>query len=252
MELQKKQLIIFDLDGTLSESKSPMDAEMSDLLLQLLGIKKVAVTSGGSYTQFQNQFLKSLKCTTKELHSLYLFPTCATSFYCYNNNWENVYEEKLTEAEKQKIKDAFSRALDEAGFVTPKRLYGELVEDRVTQVSFSALGSEAPFELKKSWDPSGKKRLHIKKYLDTYIPEFETRVGGTTTIDVTPRGIDKAYGIKQMEKHLNIPKSGMLFIGDALFEGGNDYPVKACGVDCIAVSGPKDTKKIIKHILRQV
>jgi len=249
MDFKEKQIIIFDLDGTLAKSKAPMDREMSTLLSLLLHHKKVAVTSGGKYAQFQNQFLENLKCPTKVLDSLYLFPTCATSFYRYQDTWINVYEEKLTEAEKQKIKDAFSKALDEAGFVTPKQLYGELIEDRVTQISFSALGSEAPLELKEPWDPDGKKRLHIKKYLDTYIPEFETRVGGATTIDVTPKGIDKAYGIRQIEKHLGILQQAMLFVGDALFEGGNDYPVKEIGVDCIEVSGPEETKKVIRTLL---
>lgn len=251
MKVSGKQLIVFDLDGTLAESKLPMDSEMSNLLLQLLRYKKVAVMSGGSYKQFQNQFLKSLQCSTEMLSSLYLFPTCATSFYQYKDDWVNIYKEKLTETEKQKIIDALSKALRDAGFVAPKRAYGNLIEDRTTLIAFSALGQQAPVTLKKVWDPDRKKRLHILMFLKNYIPEFEIRIGGTTTIDITRKGIDKAYGIYKMEKHLNIPKSKMLFVGDALFEGGNDYPVKACGVDCIAVEGPEETKKIIKDILQQ-
>ena len=116
-------------------------------------------------------------------------------------------------------------------------------------ITFSAFGQEAPLSLKTTWDPNGTKRLHIKKYLDAYLPEFEVRVGGSTSIDVTKKGIDKAYGIKQIEKHLEIPQNAMLFIGDALFEGGNDYPVKALGVDCVEVSGPDETKKIINKLI---
>jgi len=72
---------------------------------------------------------------------------------------------------------------------------------------------------------------------------------GFTTIDITRRGIDKAYGIRQIEKYLHIPIGTMLFIGDALYRGGNDAPAKKTGVQTIAVSGPKDTIAIIKKIL---
>jgi phosphomannomutase len=52
-----KKLIVFDLDGTLAESKSSVDAEMSELLHELLAIVKVAVISGGDWSQFEKQLL---------------------------------------------------------------------------------------------------------------------------------------------------------------------------------------------------
>jgi phosphomannomutase len=55
-----KKLIVFDLDGTLAKSKSSLDAEMSTLLSALLGVVKVAVISGGNWTQFQKQLLSLL------------------------------------------------------------------------------------------------------------------------------------------------------------------------------------------------
>lgn len=251
MNFKSKKLIVFDLDGTLAQSKSSMDVEMSELLTQLLQKKGVAVMSGGSYEQFQNQFLGSLKCSGNLLSSLYLFPTCATSFYRYKNNkWVNIYDESLEKKDRQKIKDSFSRALSNAGFVIPIKLYGELLDDRGTQITFSAFGQHAPLSLKEGWDKNGSKRLYIKKHLEKLLPEFEIRVGGTTSIDVTRKGIDKAYGIKQIEKQLSIPKEDVFFIGDALFEGGNDYPVKEAGVDCFGVTGPNETKEIIRRIIK--
>ena len=55
-----KKLIVFDLDGTLAESKSSLDAEMSTLLHDLLGVVKVAVISGGDWPQFEKQVLSHL------------------------------------------------------------------------------------------------------------------------------------------------------------------------------------------------
>jgi phosphomannomutase len=55
-----KKLIVFDLDGTLAASKSSLDAEMSSLLHDLLGVVKVAVISGGAWLQFEKQVLSRL------------------------------------------------------------------------------------------------------------------------------------------------------------------------------------------------
>lgn len=242
------RLIVFDLDGTLAPSKSQMDEEMSLLLGKLLQKISVAVISGGSYAQFQKQFLASLNCKKELLKNLFLFPTCSTAFYRFENDWKEVYSEKLTKEEKTKIFEAFEKALKITGFNVTK-LYGALIEDRGSQITFSALGQQAPLELKIRWDPDAKKRLRIKKELESYIPEFEVRVGGTTSIDVTRKGIDKAYGIKQICKLLGFKKEDMLFIGDALFEGGNDYPVKSTGVKCIQVKDPEETKKEIERYL---
>jgi phosphomannomutase len=55
-----KGLIIFDLDGTLAESKLPLDAEMAALLARLLEVVKVAVISGGAWAQYEKQVLSHL------------------------------------------------------------------------------------------------------------------------------------------------------------------------------------------------
>lgn len=244
------KIIIADLDGTLSKSKSFMDAEMSELISQLLNYKFFAVISGGSYEQFQDQFLVSLS-KSGNLDRLFLLPTCGTSMYILKNGkWTKVYGEKLSEDAKEKIFYAFENALRDAGFVKPKVLYGELIEDRETQITFSAYGQKAPLELKREWDPDCKKRAEIVRRLTKYLPSnLQAKIGGTTSIDVTEFGIDKAYGIKKIEEKLGFKKQEMLFIGDRLEEGGNDYPVKAVGVECIKVNDPEDSKRIIREII---
>lgn len=248
----QKKLIVFDLDGTLAKSKSPMDSEMASLLQKLLAKKAVAVISGGSYNQYQKQFLASLNCNDANLlKNLFLFPTCSTAFYRFKNEWTKVYAEELSKEQKEKIFNAFEKVFSETGFVKETK-YGEIVEDRGSQITFSALGQQAPLELKKEWDPDSKKRLAMIERLKKYIPEFEIKIGGTTSIDVTRQGIDKRYGIQQIEKILGFKRNEILYIGDALFEGGNDYPVKQIGVDCIAVDSPEDTKREIERIISSI
>jgi phosphomannomutase len=242
-----KKLIVFDLDGTLAESKSSLDAEMSGLLHDLLAIVKVAVISGGDWPQFEKQLLSNLP-HDERLANLSLLPTCGTKFYEYSGDWKKLYEEDFTKDERKKIFSSLKKALETAGFKFAK-IWGEQIEDRGSQITFSALGQQAPLEDKNIWDPNYAKRRKIKAILDTLIPEFSVRIGGATSIDVTKPGIDKAYGIRKLEDLLSISLKDMIYIGDALFVGGNDYPAKEVGVDCIPIKGPYETKRVIQAII---
>ncbi|MBI2075483.1 MAG: HAD-IIB family hydrolase [Candidatus Harrisonbacteria bacterium] len=247
-----KKLIIFDLDGTLTSSKSPMDSEMAGLLGKLLRTKMVAIISGSFLPQFQRQFLGNLRAEPEALKNLYLFPTCGAAFYQYHAGtatWDEVYTERLTPQEKVRIAQAFINTFREQHYKHPETIYGDVLEDRGTQIAFSAFGQEAPLVLKQGWDPDAQKRLKIVSGLQKYIPDFNAHIGGTTSIDVTRKGIDKAYGIKKMEEHLGVTKSEMLFVGDKIFPGGNDYPAKAVGVECMPVENPDDTKGLIRTLL---
>lgn len=249
--LWDKKLIVFDLDRTLSESKQPIDDEMAELLRALLCITAVSVISGGSFQQFQKQFVPKLSYgNIGDLKRLFLFPTCGAAFYRYGDaGWENVYTETLSDKEKQRIFAAFKAMFNEIGFIVLEKVYGELIEDRATQITFAAYGSQAPLPLKSAWDPDRKKRLAMIAILLRLIPEFEIRTGGTSSIDVTRKDIDKAYGIRQMERHLTIPIRDMVFVGDDLGEGGNDHPVIATGIEVVEVTGPEQTKRIIREML---
>lgn len=256
--LKNKKLIIFDLDGTLAETKSYMDAEMSRLLCALLGRKPVAVIGGGKYELFQKQLLAKLRCPKDRLPRLYLFPTTSTSFYRYRRSgWRQVYVHKLPLAQRRKILRTFERVFRELGYVHPAKVYGKLIEDRGTQVTFSALGQEVVavlgdkgVRLKKEWKRKYTPlKMKIARRMQKYLPDLEVRAAGYTSIDVTRKGIDKAYGVKQIQKHLRVPVKDMLFVGDALYPGGNDYAARRTGVKCIQVSGPEETKKIIRQIV---
>lgn len=253
-----KKVIAFDLDGTLAPSKSPLPDEMSETLNRLLDHFQVCVISGGKFAQFEKQLLDNLKVDPSKLSSLHLMPTCGTRYYRYNidgHNWDQVYAEDFKSEETKKIISALNKGFDDLGY-REKKVYGETVEDRGSQVTFSVLGQDIVDELgeegvrlKEEWDPGDVKKQKLRDYIAKLIPEFEVRVGGVTSIDVTKLGIDKAYGMKKLTEILNIKKEDILFIGDRIREGGNDYPVKLAGIDTIEVSSWQDTVMALTAIL---
>jgi len=180
--------------------------------------------------------------------NLSILPTCGTKFFQYDGDWKKLYSEDFTADEKKQIIGSLEKAVALAGFKAAK-VWGEAIEDRGSQITFSALGQQAPLAEKDKWDPDYAKRKKIKAILDTLIPNFSVRMGGATSIDVTKPGIDKAYGIRKLRDILGISIEEMVFIGDALFPGGNDYPAKEAGVISIAVRGPQETKPVTEAII---
>jgi len=252
-----KKVIVFDLDGTLAPSKSTLPDAMGVQLAKLLAHKQVCVISGGKFGQFEKQLLSNLKVPEKQLKNLHLMPTCGTRYYKYNGGksvWDLVYAEDIDKSGRKKIIDALNKGFDDLGY-REKKTYGECIEDRESQITFSVLGQdivaelgEKGVEMKESWDPDNKKKIELRDYIAPLIPEFEVRVGGVTSIDVTKLGVDKAYGVQKLMDVLGVSRKEVLFVGDRLQEGGNDYPVKMMGIDSIEIKTWLETRAIVETI----
>lgn len=243
-----KRLVAFDLDGTLAESKQPLTEEMGEAIADLLGVAHVAVISGGDWPQFHKQVASRLPARS-DLSKLWLLPTTGTKLYVHREGaWAPVYAELFDDAQKAAILKAFDESLEATGFV-PEQTWGERIEDRGSQITFSALGQQAPIEAKEHWDPDFAKRKIIQADLRKRLPGLSINMGGATSIDITREGVDKAYGLKKLRDESTIPLDAMMFIGDAIFPGGNDYPAKELGLDTVRVRDPQETLSVIAAII---
>jgi HAD superfamily hydrolase (TIGR01484 family) len=247
-----KKVIAFDLDGTLAVSKQPITKDMALLVEDLAKEKIIAVISGGTFKQFNTQFLPPFSQEDLEsafIKNLILLPTSGSQRYEYNlekKEWTLTDIELFPEKEKQKARKVLKEMIDSGLYDIPKNPTGEYIEDRLTQLSISALGQEAPIEQKKLWDPDQKKRQKMKVVLDKELPETSIIIGGTTTIDILPKGFNKATGLERLLEKLGMTIDDMVFVGDAIFPGGNDYSAFEAGIESIKVSGPEETKETIK------
>ncbi len=242
-----KELVAFDLDGTLAESKQPLQEPMGEALANLLEVAHVAVISGGDWPQFEKQVASRLP-ERADRTKLWLMPTTGTKLYRFDDAWRAVYAELFEEDEKQKILKAFDESLKATGFV-PEQTWGERIEDRGSQITFSALGQEAPIDAKHSWDPDFAKRKVIQADLRQRLPGLSINMGGATSIDITREGVDKAYGLKKLNEASGIALDKMMFIGDAIFPGGNDYPAEQLGLDVVKVKNVDGTLAAIAGIV---
>jgi HAD superfamily hydrolase (TIGR01484 family) len=242
-----KKLIVFDLDGTLAESKAAIDPAMAARLAALLTVGKAAIISGGDWPQFEKQVISRLP-KGAHLKNLYILPTTGTKFFQYKAGWKQLYAENFTQQQRDKIISSLNQAVEESGYKATKT-WGELIEDRGSQITYSGLGQQAPLPEKSKWDPDFAKRKKIKMRLDKMIPGFAVNLGGATSIDITRKGIDKKYGMHKLRDVLGIAISEMIFIGDAIFPGGNDYPAQQSGAFSICVKDPNETKRVVEGII---
>lgn len=241
-------LVAFDLDGTLAESKQPLKTIMGEALADLLSVANVAIISGGDWPQFHKQIVSRLP-SRADLSRLWLMPTTGTKLYIHkNDDWEVVYAELFSDNEKEVIYNAFDASLEATGF-KPGETWGKRIEDRGSQITFSALGQEAPIAEKELWDPDFAKRKVIQADMRTRLTELSINMGGATSIDITRKGVDKGYGLQKLRDESGIPLEQMLFIGDAIFPGGNDYPAKELGLETVSVSNPEGTLAAIGAIV---
>jgi HAD superfamily hydrolase (TIGR01484 family) len=243
-------LVAFDLDDTLAPSKSQIDPRMGELLIALAERVEVAIISGGQLTQFTTQVVDRLpEASADALARMHLLPTCGTQYYrLTEDEVVTVYKRSLTNDQKSRALSAVEGEARRLG-LWESETWGDILEDRGSQITFSALGQQAPVAAKMAWDPTGEKKNSLRAAVAALLPDLEVRSGGSTSVDITERGIDKAYGMRQLAEQTGISLDDMLFVGDRLDADGNDYPVLAMGVRCQAVDGWEDTVVYLEQLI---
>lgn len=246
------QLVAFDLDDTLAPSKSPLPPDMGRALRGLLDVTQVAVISGGALPQFRLQLLEGLGARAEQLSRLHLMPTCGTQYFRFEGgDLVEQYAHGLSEAERAEAINALVQTAKQLG-LWERDTWGPVIEDRGSQITFSALGQDAPLAAKRAWDPQGTKKNRLAAAVAEQLPSLEVRSGGSTSVDITQKGVDKAYGMRELQKITGLEQDQMLFVGDRLDPAGNDYPVKAAGWPTVAVADWEEAVGVVDGLAQQM
>lgn len=245
---KRPEAVIFDIDDTLTESFKAPKPEMVAKVKRLLESVPVAIMSAAGFQRIEREFLPIL-AQSPYVSRLFVFPNSTAQGYTWNGKeWHMEYNIELTESERDRIKKAIEESVAETEIlkgVTPR---GRQLIDRGAQIAFAAIGIDATDEEKKSWDVDKSKRTALRKALLKKISEFEILIGGRTTIDITRYGINKAHGVRWLSDRLKIKPREMLYVGDALYRGGNDAVVIPTGIQTVSTKDPEETSGIIDDI----
>ncbi len=242
------EIYFFDIDGTLAQSKQKISRKMSKLLSDLSQDNRVAILSGASIEQITNQVIK--RCKNINLQNVYLLPTSGSALFVNKKGkWRKIYSHSIKKKYIAKFEKEIKKAFKEAGVKIPSKNYGPRLEYRDSQITYSVFGQNAPVKIKSGWDEDGSKRRKVAEILRQNCPEFDIAVGGTNSLDINLKNIDKAYGINKLCDYLKTSAEKCIFVGDAIFVDGNDYSVIKSNINTILTSGPDQTKKVISDFL---
>lgn len=249
----KKRILAFDIDQTLNIAKTPIPPEIAEVLTKCLDYFEICPISGQKFEQFLVQIVDQLKdATPEQLQHLHLFAAQGTQYYRYHDGqWQQVYNYPLQAEDVVKITTVLEESARELGYWEADKLLpgDEIIENRLSQVTFSALGQKAPTDVKYAWDPDTKKRQQIVAKCREKLPDFLYEIGGTTSINVAAPGMNKEFGMTHLLEELKVDKSEVLYFGDMTQPGGNDYPVIQMGIDTITVRSHEDTLYALRGIL---
>lgn len=247
----RMRVLAFDLDNTLACSRQPMSEAMAARIAALSTVVDLAIVTGGRYELVVSQILSMLG-DDADLSRLHLMPTSGTRYYRWDGAaWVCVYARELSEDDKRLAFDSLRRHAEEQG-AWASQVWGARFEDRGSQLTFSALGQQAPLDAKEQWDPDDTRKRRLAAAVAADLPHLLVRPGGYTSIDVSAPGTDKAYAVRELAAMLGTTTDRIVFVGDRMSPGGNDYPAAQAGAIALRVSGPDDTLRLCDELLRRL
>ena len=240
----QKKFLVFDVDNTVTEKLLEISNEMASVLN---GIEsEIAFISGTNIPELRRMI--SSKLSRKH----HLLGNTGTHYVIIEDgNEKEIVKEELSEKDKRNIIHALKNLKKEYGLI-PLTSEDDQIQDRGSQITLSVLGRNAPPEKKSAYDPKKEKRRIFVEYLKDFLKDdYEIAIGGTTSIDITKRGSSKGESMLEFIRINNLGKNGVLFFGDQLEMGGNDYSVKEKGFKCIEVKNPEETIKILEKLYKK-
>lgn len=244
----RMRVAAFDLDGTLARSKKPMHEDVAAALSTLTTLLPVAIISGGAMSLVRSQVTDMLTADADRWH-MHLMPTTGTRYYRWDgDDWIQVYAHDLDPADRAAAIESLERHARRMG-LWEEHVWGERIEDRGSQITFSALGQRAPVEDKERWDPTNEKKNRLAEAVRRDVPHLLVRSGGSTSVDVSGRGVDKSFAVRELARMLGVDVGSIMFVGDRMDPDGNDYPAARAGAMAIRVTGPQDTLELCERII---
>ena len=251
-ELKKgKTLLLFDIDGTLTQPREEISKDMIDFLKEVIKNNPnidLASVGGAEYLQVKYQIgklapLLKLICTENGVST-------------YDSNF-NIYDSKnikdyLTE---EQIQEMINFGLNYIADLKIPIKRGSFIQFRASTINFSPIGRDCSHEDREKFVIFNKEHHILEKFKEEFDKRFEKKynvsvvIGGQISFDLFPTGWDKRYCLRFFKDYDNI-----IFFGDKTIPGGNDYQIATCDgiTKGIHVNGYEDTKVKISQILKDL
>ena len=205
-------IFVFDMDGTLTPARLPMTQEFAEKFYQWQKTHNSFIATGSDYHKVTEQLPQNVIDAFSGIYAVMGNQLTIKG---------NVVYQKEFKADS-KLYERLEMYRQQSTY--PYQLYPNYIEIRIGMVNFSILGRDCPYaerEKYAAWDKQEKEREKIAEQLRMDFPQYDISVGGSISMDITPKGCGKG----QIAHHLRemYPNEKIIFFGDKTFPGGNDY-----------------------------
>jgi phosphomannomutase len=227
-----KKHLFFDMDGTITPSRSAMKESMR-ALLSTLG-KDIIVVSGARVSQIQTQ-----------LGGVEAYALGQNGNHALDPSGNTLWEEFLPDTERAVITAHIAALMECHGksVLNPH----DLVEDRGAQISYSLTGHNEDLAIKKVFDPDQVIRKSLLAKVPFHSETVDVKIGGTTCFDYFEKGKHKGSNVARLLQHTGWEPDSCIYFGDALYEGGNDASVIGV-IDTIPVEDDSHTHALLTEM----
>ena len=238
-----KRIFMFDIDGTLTPPRLPMTEEMVEMFKGFCERNRVILVTGSDMSKVVEQVPKEIRDLVEGIY------TCSGNAYTVGD--EIIYENEFRPPEK-----LIALLEDWKNYSHYPVKTGKHLEYRDGMLNYSTVGrncTQQEREDYEAWDNENGERAILRERILNMFPSLDCAIGGQISIDIYPKGLDKSQSYFRVKG--DNPDHAIIFCGDRLMPGGNDYPFfKAMGENqtrchpldiAVPVSSWQDTKRFL-------
>lgn len=233
-----KKLLCFDLDGTLTQHRSPLEKKNRNLLDKLSKKYKIIMVGAGNAPRIYEQMGE--------------YPIDIIANYGMQES--KMIDGKFTIIREEKSNPDKAYFIEKIAYLRQKYGYtefkGEAVEFHSTgMVTFPLLGTKAEIKDKIAFDPTREKRKVLYPEVLELFPEYTVFIGGSSSFDFTAKRYNKYDAIMTYAKANGYTKDEILYIGDDFGDGGGDSHIRLGGMDYIEITDYRKTAEALAFLL---
>ena len=207
------KVFMFDVDGTLTPSRQPMTRAFDDFFFRWANRNTFYLVSGSDLEKMKEQVPEYIL-------------TLARGLFCCGGNQFYIDDELQYENKFKPPQTLLTYLGEQLRFSDYHHRAGNHIEDRGSMVNFSVVGRNCSLMERENyfkWDKQHGERQRIAYHIRRQWKDLDAVIGGQISIDIYPKGKDKSQVLEHIEKRH--PEGEIIFIGDRIEEGGNDYPL---------------------------
>ncbi len=238
-----KRIFMFDIDGTLTPPRLPMTEEMVEMFEGFCERNRVILVTGSDMKKVVEQVPEKIRDLVEGIY------TCS-------GNALTVGDEVIYDREFEPPEGLVQLLEDWLYYSHYPVKAGDHLEFRSGMLNYSTVGrscTQQEREDYEAWDKENGERKILRERILHMWPSLDCAIGGQISVDIYPKGLDKSQSYHRVKG--DNPDHAIIFCGDRLMPGGNDYPFfKAMGENqtrcrpidtAVPVSDWKDTKRFL-------